>query len=103
MTTTNDNKAMTMGQQMKRDDGGPLHPCREIIPNPEGCTAGGRVIDHTGASLRDWFAGQALAGDWGSQSEDQGGFANDSTDELLQDRAALVYRMADAMLKERAK
>lgn len=47
-----------------------------------------------GMSLRDWFAGQALAGY----------FANPSTPHRnAEDCADYMYRVADAMLKERAK
>lgn len=45
-------------------------------------------------SLRDWFAGQALAGM----------FANQSYDEVMPvDMALQAYGAADAMLAERAK
>jgi len=48
-----------------------------------------------GVSLRDWLAGQALAGDWSN-----GGFTSD----LAYARAAeRYYRMADAMLAARGK
>jgi len=49
--------------------------------------------DRTGMSLRDWFAGQALAGLWADHTLDAG---NDET-------ATRCYLMADAMLAERAK
>lgn len=46
-----------------------------------------------GMSLRDWFAGQALAGMYAA-----------GDDELAPGiAAAAAYRLADAMLKERAK
>ena len=41
------------------NDGGPAFPCEEQI------RCGGEVVDtrkFTGMTLRDWFAGQALAG-----------------------------------------
>lgn len=54
------------------------------------------VHGHYGMSLRDWFAGQALAGY----------FAAPHTPHLNaagSDAAAYLYTIADAMLAERAK
>ena len=49
------------------------------------------IMDKRGLTLRDWFAGQALAG-----------IASDPTIDLsLVERAEWSYRMADAMLKAR--
>jgi hypothetical protein len=56
-----------------------------------------------GMSLRDWFAGQALAGDFASQSEEIGEFRNGLPDEEIAARVETFYRFADAMLAERAK
>lgn len=50
------------------------------------------------AALRDWFAGQALAGGLASGAPIDGGSAK-HREEL----AATVYAIADAMLAERAK
>lgn len=65
--------------------GGPAFP----IPS-DGMTAG-----HNGMSLRDWFAGQALAGI----------MANSKLMIVLaekkQDPASCAYQMADFMLNER--
>lgn len=52
-------------------------------------------------TLRDYFAGKALEGDWASQSETAGHFANIS-DEGFEISARNYYKMADAMLKARA-
>ena len=54
-----------------------------------------------GMSLRDWFAGKALAGDWASQSSETGEFTDSVSDYCLRKRAALYYRMADAMIAEK--
>jgi hypothetical protein len=55
-----------------------------------------------GMTLRDWFAGQALAGDMASQDNEEPGFwPNDAKPEDLAKRAALLYRIADAMLTAR--
>lgn len=66
-------------------DGGPAHPCPVV--DVEGDVSG----VERGMSLRDWFAGQALAmgkGVWAA-----GGDADNI--------AANCYEIADAMLKER--
>ena len=55
--------------------------------------------DGQGMSMRDHFAGQALAGDMGNGYE--GSFANDTEDTYLVQRARLMYRIADAMLEAR--
>lgn len=65
---------------------------------PRGCTD----LD-PGMTLRDYFAGQALAGDWAAQNEYTGAFKPDTTIEDLRGNAALYYRIADAMLAEREK
>lgn len=56
--------------------------------------------------LRDEFAIAALQGDWASQDEATGCWENEDTPmhtAALEDRAALYYRMADAMLRARAR
>lgn len=57
----------------------------------------------TGASLRDLFALGAMTGDWASQIGLVGTFANTTSDGILEARADLFYRMADAMLAARVK
>ena len=54
---------------------------------------------HNGMWLRDYFAGQALAGDMANSSE--GCFSNNAETDDLQSRAKFFYRMADAMLAAR--
>lgn len=66
--------------------------------------AGAAVIELNQEAVRsdrDLFAMAALEGDWASQSNESGHFDNKSVDEILEDRARLYYRMADAMLKVR--
>jgi hypothetical protein len=65
----------------QQDNGGPAFP-----------TVAGQTVYSNGMSLRDWFAGQALAGLLAS-----GGAADWSND------ADNAYRAADAMIAERYK
>lgn len=72
-------------------DGGPAHPF--IIKDDDA------VIAHTGMSLRDWFAGQALiaiSGLWR-------GTISDIDESISQLTARVAYQIADAMLAERSK
>ena len=62
----------------KRNDGGPAFP-------PVRCE-----YNTSGMSLRDWYAGQALAGMAGSWGSDEGPLMTET-----------AYALADAMLTER--
>lgn len=78
MTAT---EGATLEARQEREDGGVAFPA-----NPE--------TDHSGMSLRDYFAGQVL----------MGLAANDAYyDETSQTSAGIAYRQADAMLRERSK
>lgn len=66
----------------KIDNGGPAFPS-------EGEGHGNPKYHSPGMSLRDWFAGQVLAASDGSVSPEK--------------EAAWAYKIADAMLAERAK
>ena len=70
------------------NDGGPAFP-----------RDGGEAVGTDGMSLRDWFAGQALAGTLASLVPNESWPAGqpDPFDAL----AASAYRQADAMLKAR--
>lgn len=68
-----------------RDNGGSVHPVLGFS----------REDDHYGMSLRDWFAGQALAGLMAGLGADKDW--NPSMDEVARN----VYAQADAMLKAR--
>ena len=79
----------------KVNDGGPAFP----IP-----LAPGELYTETrsgcGMTLRDWFAGKALAG------LDADRIASDAThnaDATVKHRAWVCYALADAMISERAK
>jgi hypothetical protein len=50
-------------------------------------------------TLRDWFAGQALAGELAAQTEQSGQW----TETYFPKLAEQMYQIADAMLKERSK
>jgi len=69
------------------ETGGPAFPFTERDGNGE------HYHSHGGMTLRDWFAGQALAGMLASEG-DEGGYQPD----VAADRA---YRVADAMLAAR--
>jgi hypothetical protein len=77
---------------MKTETGGPAFPT--VTSREELSAEGYRTIHdrENGMTLRDWFAGQALAGMFSRDTYDPG----QATDEQ---RAALAYRQADAMLK----
>lgn len=55
-----------------------------------------------GMSLRDWLAGQALAGDFASQSVETGEWTSENTDEQMRKRAKTLWRFADAMIATRS-
>lgn len=77
----------------KLNDGGPAFP----FPSDDGP---GQFPPARGMSLRDWFAGQALAGILA------GGFADTIPHDDVNgggDAAFFAYQYADAMLAERAK
>lgn len=74
----------------KRDDGGPAYPCD---PDKFWSYKGEPNSEAMGMSLRDYFAGQALAG---LVVGDEGGTYH-------QQNAAMAYSLADAMIAERSK
>lgn len=73
---------------MANDDGGPAFP---RTANDDDRNAD--IYSEVGMSLRDWFAGQALAGDIA-------GITNTADPKRM---ASVAYEMADAMLAERSK
>lgn len=75
------------------DNGGPAFPLQSIGPEFQ--------PGHCGMTLRDWFAGQALAGDMAAQNDAAGIFGNDISDKAIRERAAIYFRFADAMLAAR--
>lgn len=81
----------------KDNDGGPAFPTRETKTN--GGFMPGDVLEvktdiYHGMSLRDWFAGQALT---------SGRVLFGSNIRNAEDLAKDMYKIADAMIKEREK
>jgi len=81
------------------EDGGPAFPSTEDHPNYD------FPMHHLGMSLRDWFAGQALAGLLANpggpfQANDRDGW--DIVNCTLDDVARLSYQASDAMLAARS-
>lgn len=80
----------------KRDDGGSAFPTRG-----KAMTIGDTSVsdgDYPGMTLRDWFAGQAMAG---LCSGFKGGDMDDAW--FRQHGCKSAYHIADAMLAERSK
>lgn len=75
-----------------KDDGGPAAPVTIRAMTPNGMMS---FDAHPGMTLRDWFAGQALAGSC-KPGPDGWGLSE-------QDVAVWAYAFADAMLAERNK
>ncbi len=79
-----------------KDDGGPAFPVKEYVDAKPGDITWG---EHQGMSLRDWFAGMALAGCQRIMECGDDYFTSD-TPEVV---AEMAYKLAQAMLKERSK
>lgn len=85
----------------QRDDGGPAFPVQgqQIGTDTEGAPILAGQLHH-GMTLRDWFAGQALAGMLANPNTT--GPASPAS-ALPSAVATFSYAIADAMLAERAK
>lgn len=86
----------------KIKDGGAAFPCRSdgvFYFNNE--TQGYHQVEMTGMSLRDYFAAEAMEGDFASQSRETGEWGNQTSDEIILERCRFFYRFADAMIKAR--
>ena len=80
------------------DDGGPAFPQTPIINgNGEVVTSGMYFAEGPGMSLRDWFAGQAMAGILFISNS----VKNESKQPAEKLIATTAYLMADAMLAAR--
>jgi hypothetical protein len=81
-----------MSEQTKIDDGGPAFPQpNHIVDTDRGREEARGWMQDSGMTLRDWFAGQALAGLLASSENNMPFYVV----------APLAYRHADAMLKAR--
>ncbi len=86
------------------ENGGPAFPAQ---PQRFQIDEGGapRPLGHDGMSLRDYFAGQALAGIMSGPDEplpiDPGEATADAIKRYWKETAGLAYLIADAMLKAR--
>ncbi|TIR34529.1 MAG: hypothetical protein E5X35_07375 [Mesorhizobium sp.] len=78
---------------MTRNDGGPAFP-GAYLAYPKDGPCEGVVVAEGGMSLRDWFAGQALAGDLA---------ATPNCRPSIIGSAERAYAYADAMIAERRK
>jgi hypothetical protein len=78
-----------------RNNGGPAFPVQGV--NVEGMS----IVHSSGMTLRDWFAGKALAGFMANPKVDSNTLATmPNGDEVV---AKYIFKLADAMLTERAK
>jgi hypothetical protein len=75
----------------KIEDGGPAFPM--------GYHRDGNSADHGGMTLRDWFAGQALAG-WSQAHDRIASNMHSSYDH--EEIVRVAYKIADAMLARKA-
>jgi len=69
-------------------NGGPAFPLRE------------EFHDHTGMTLRDWFAGQAIQNSYLLYDD---AYERTVSDETYAEAACNAYRIADAMIAARGK
>ena len=80
-------------------NGGPAFPrARNVWPDPDNPAIADMVEEQDGMSLRDWFAGMAMAGILGSVRPE-----SDAEDylRLIEAISLAAYEQADAMLAKR--
>jgi hypothetical protein len=78
------------------DDGGPAYP----IPWHQMSDGTSAPAEPKGMTLRDWFAGQALAGLLANPLHLRG-YPDASDPELFKDTAEAAYEAADALIRDR--
>jgi hypothetical protein len=93
---------------VSKETGGPAFPCRETVIqgfSTKGSCGASKIVDgkpdyqevqHGGMTLRDYFAGQALAGMCANDSFD-------SKAENIRGAGLAAYLLADLLIKERDK
>ena len=69
--------------------------------NDSGPALPGKIVE--GMSLRDWFAGMALAGMWATGNKIMKNGRSESSDLKFAELSELAYEQADAMLKSKEK
>lgn len=89
------------------NDGGSAFPRPASIGNNYLTGESGVVVDpQRGMSLRDWFAGQALAGELASQDGRSDAYSGKGTGivtrDCMHEFSVRCYRIADAMLRARS-
>jgi len=84
------------------DDGGPAYPVQNWLPT---LGADEATRPHWGMSLRDWFAGQAMAALIPNSKANESAIAGAKKFDIpfTTAMAQVAYGFADAMLAERAK
>lgn len=89
---------------MSKPDGGPAFPHEHLAPyiNAAGMPEN-RPQRWFGMSLRDYFAGQALAGMFAERNILKDANTSELAELCFLNAAAFSYRMADTMIAERAK
>ena len=86
---------------MSQQDGGPAFPQHLVETRDGALVASYDAPDGVGMSLRDYFAAKAFPSVYEAYLEqNRAGCAEEHT---LRNVPALVYKLADTMLKERAK
>lgn len=79
-------------------DGGPAYPHLGLYPGADG-NLHPTTTQHCGMTLRDWFAGQIVAGMFAANNHrDVASVGRDVANQAI---AHGAYLMADAMLQER--
>jgi hypothetical protein len=90
---------------MTKDDGGLVFPSKRAekvtVKNIDGTTYDTwETVTHPGMTLRDWFAGQALAGIAPAPAENVALMRKEAGTQSLSE---IAYAIADAMIAERNK
>lgn len=85
----------------EREDGGPAFP-QQAVEHPSGWVGAAALHGDEGASLLDYFAGQAMQGDLAAQDGNANGYG-EFTPKCFPGLAERAYAIAGAMLAERRK